>query len=203
MLRKITKTRGHFPNDDAAIKLLYLGIRNIDTKHGGPTGTGTTGWKRALNAFAIHHPGRLPIEGQRPAPHTNKLTPALTVPGRFDVSQSVRAEQAATATDSASLRSGVSTASRRRSRPRAQRAWPAHARRSRPPRPTTREEIAETARRLDRPRPRLVRLRPRHQLLDLPAAGPHLLTVEFSLATADSNRGVRRLVRVNPDDHCH
>jgi putative transposase len=62
MLRKITKTRGHFPNDDAAIKLLYLGIRNIDTRRRGPEGTGTMGWKRALNAFAIHHPGRLPIE---------------------------------------------------------------------------------------------------------------------------------------------
>ena len=62
MLRKITKTRGHFANDDAAIKLLYLGIRNIDTKRGGRTGTGTTGWKRVLNAFAIHHPGRLPIQ---------------------------------------------------------------------------------------------------------------------------------------------
>jgi putative transposase len=61
MLRKITKTRGHFPNDDAAIKLLYLGIRNIDTRRGGPSGTGTQGWHQALNAFAIHHPGRLPI----------------------------------------------------------------------------------------------------------------------------------------------
>jgi putative transposase len=28
-LRKIIKNRGHFPNDDAAIKLLYLAIRNI------------------------------------------------------------------------------------------------------------------------------------------------------------------------------
>ena len=27
-LRKIIKTRGHFPNDDAALKLLYLAIRN-------------------------------------------------------------------------------------------------------------------------------------------------------------------------------
>jgi putative transposase len=62
LLRKITKTRGHFPNDDAAIKLLYLGIRNIDTRRGGPSGTGTQGWKQALNAFAIHHPGRLPIQ---------------------------------------------------------------------------------------------------------------------------------------------
>jgi putative transposase len=31
-LRKITKTRGHFPTDEAAVKLLYLAIRNIATK---------------------------------------------------------------------------------------------------------------------------------------------------------------------------
>jgi len=31
-LRKITKTRGHFPTDEAALKLLYLAIRNITAK---------------------------------------------------------------------------------------------------------------------------------------------------------------------------
>lgn len=64
-LRKITKTRGHFPTDDAAIKLLYLGVRNITGRHidgrNGKTGTGTYGWKRALNVFAIHFPGRLKL----------------------------------------------------------------------------------------------------------------------------------------------
>jgi putative transposase len=60
-LRKITKTRGHFPTDDAAIKLLYLGIRNISRRRGGDAGTGTWGWKKALNAPAIHFPGRLPL----------------------------------------------------------------------------------------------------------------------------------------------
>jgi putative transposase len=60
-LRKITKTRGHFPTDDAALKLLYLGIRNISRQRGGDTGTGTLGWKKALNALAIHFPARLPL----------------------------------------------------------------------------------------------------------------------------------------------
>jgi putative transposase len=60
-LRKISKNRGHFPHDDAAIKLLYLALRNINPERGGDLGTGTYGWKRALNAFAIHFPGRLPI----------------------------------------------------------------------------------------------------------------------------------------------
>jgi putative transposase len=60
-LRKVTKNRGHFPNDDAAIKLLYLALRNMRPERGGDLGTGTYGWKRALNAFAIHFPGRLPL----------------------------------------------------------------------------------------------------------------------------------------------
>ena len=60
-LRKVTKNRGHFPNDDVAIKLLYLALRNINPERGGDLGTGSYGWKQALNAFAIHFPGRLPI----------------------------------------------------------------------------------------------------------------------------------------------
>jgi len=69
-LRKITKNRGHFPNDEAAIKLLYLGIRNITGRHidgtgqareRGERGTGTYGWKRALNALAVRFGERLPI----------------------------------------------------------------------------------------------------------------------------------------------
>lgn len=58
-LRKVTKTRGHFPTEDAVYKILYLAIRNIGHNRGGALGTGTHGWKRALNAFAIAFPGRL------------------------------------------------------------------------------------------------------------------------------------------------
>ena len=58
-LRKVTKTRGHFPTSDAVLKILYLAIRNIGNNRGGELGTGTQGWKRALNAFAITFPGRL------------------------------------------------------------------------------------------------------------------------------------------------
>ena len=58
-LRKVTKTRGHFPTDDAVLKILYLAIGNIGNNRGGELGTGTQGWKRALNAFAITYPGRL------------------------------------------------------------------------------------------------------------------------------------------------
>ncbi len=51
-LRKITKNRGHFPDRDAAMKLLYLGLRNISSHRGGESGTGTHGWKIALNTLA-------------------------------------------------------------------------------------------------------------------------------------------------------
>jgi putative transposase len=58
-LRKVTKTRGHFPTGDAVLKILYLAIRNIGNTRGGQLGTNTQGWKQALNAFAITFPGRL------------------------------------------------------------------------------------------------------------------------------------------------
>ena len=48
-LRKILKTRGHFPNDDAATKLIWLALRNItaDWTRASPH------WKAAMNQFAI------------------------------------------------------------------------------------------------------------------------------------------------------
>jgi putative transposase len=60
-IRKVTKARGSFPTDEAAMKLLYLALRNVSTKRGGEAGTGTPGWTAALNAFAIQFPDRLPI----------------------------------------------------------------------------------------------------------------------------------------------
>lgn len=60
-LRKVTKNRGHFPTEKAALKLLYLAIRNITTTRGGDAGTGTWGWKACLNTMAIYFPGRFTI----------------------------------------------------------------------------------------------------------------------------------------------
>lgn len=48
-LRKIIKTRGHFPSDEAAIKLLWLALRNVLNK----TVRATFDWKPAMNQFAI------------------------------------------------------------------------------------------------------------------------------------------------------
>ena len=54
-LRKNVRNRGHFPNDDAAIKLLYLVIRNVSAKWRMPQ----RGWKMVLNQFAILFEDRL------------------------------------------------------------------------------------------------------------------------------------------------
>ncbi len=53
-LRKIIKTRGHFPNDEAAIKLLYLALRNI-TKEWRMS---AREWSQAKAHFAILYPER-------------------------------------------------------------------------------------------------------------------------------------------------
>jgi len=60
-LRKITKNRGHFDSEEAAMKLIYLGLRNITSNRGGPSGTGTWGWKQALNTLVVLFPGRIPL----------------------------------------------------------------------------------------------------------------------------------------------
>jgi putative transposase len=59
-LRKITKTRGHFPTDDALIKLLYLGCREMGrTTRAGRGGRSNYNWKIAMNQFDVMFPGRL------------------------------------------------------------------------------------------------------------------------------------------------
>ncbi len=77
-LRKIIKNRGHFPNDDSVVKLLWLAIGDIEdkrararAKEAGKSknqrtapgylveGSTTQGWKAALGALLIAFPGRL------------------------------------------------------------------------------------------------------------------------------------------------
>ena len=48
-LRKIIKTRGHFPTDEAAAKLIWLALRNITAKWS----RSAHDWKQAMNQFAI------------------------------------------------------------------------------------------------------------------------------------------------------
>ena len=64
-MRRATRAREHFPNEQAAMKCLYLVVRSLD-----PTGRGAerwmNRWKPALNAFAVFD-GRLP-DGLRHGP---------------------------------------------------------------------------------------------------------------------------------------
>ena len=53
-LRKIIKTRGHFPSDDAASKLIWLALRNITADWS----RAAHDWKAAMNQFAILYEDR-------------------------------------------------------------------------------------------------------------------------------------------------
>lgn len=53
-LRKIIKTRGHFPSDYAATKLIWLALRTITEDWG----RAANNWKSAMNQFAILYEDR-------------------------------------------------------------------------------------------------------------------------------------------------
>jgi transposase-like protein len=53
-LRKIIKTRGHFPNDEAACKLLWLALQNIFAN----TTRSAREWREAMNQFAVFYGDR-------------------------------------------------------------------------------------------------------------------------------------------------
>jgi putative transposase len=82
-IRKIIKNRGHFPTDDAVVKLIWLAIADIEDKRARARaaeagkaantrqapgrmveGAGVHGWKQALNALDIFFPGRIPIDAR-------------------------------------------------------------------------------------------------------------------------------------------
>ena len=77
-LRKVTKARGHFPGDDAVVKLLWLAIINIEDKRARERaarrhetgkradqparlveGQRVMGWREALNELDTAYPGRI------------------------------------------------------------------------------------------------------------------------------------------------
>jgi transposase-like protein len=59
-IRKAVRARGHFPNEQAALKCVYMAVMSLD-----PTGQGrkrwTMRWKPALQAFDIAFDGRLSV----------------------------------------------------------------------------------------------------------------------------------------------
>ncbi|SNR97820.1 Transposase (or an inactivated derivative) [Blastococcus mobilis] len=61
-LRRATRNRGHFPSDDALVKVLYLACKEMGrTTTRATAGRGGGAWKTALNQFDIMFPGRLDL----------------------------------------------------------------------------------------------------------------------------------------------
>ena len=56
-LRKIIKTRGHFPTDEAATKLLWLALRNITRRWTMPVRP----WREAMSQFALLYQERFTV----------------------------------------------------------------------------------------------------------------------------------------------
>ncbi|RSM56892.1 IS256 family transposase [Kibdelosporangium aridum] len=59
--RQATRRRGHFPNEQAALKVLYLVIKNPLKNRSNITGK-TVGWKQALNTLAMYYGDRLNVQ---------------------------------------------------------------------------------------------------------------------------------------------
>jgi putative transposase len=59
-LRKVTSNRGQFPSEQAALKVLYLAVRNLEEFRSPQVGTGSSGWKKAQQTFTIYFEGRIP-----------------------------------------------------------------------------------------------------------------------------------------------
>ena len=59
-LRKVTRNRGQFPSEQAALKVLYLAVRNLEEFRRPNVGIRSSGWKQALQAFTIYFDGRIP-----------------------------------------------------------------------------------------------------------------------------------------------
>jgi transposase-like protein len=60
-LRKVTRNRGHFPSEQAALKVLYLAIRHMIEPKAGDHNHVAPGWKSALNALVLYFEDRITI----------------------------------------------------------------------------------------------------------------------------------------------
>ena len=58
--RKAARHRTHFPNEQAALKVLYLVAIERRVNRSNPTGR-VAGWKQVLNALTIHYGDRIQV----------------------------------------------------------------------------------------------------------------------------------------------
>ena len=69
-LRKIIKARGHFPSEEAALRLIWLALRNVVAKWTGSRHD----WKSAMIQFALLYPRAHQYRAvSLNPPHTQKL----------------------------------------------------------------------------------------------------------------------------------
>ena len=60
-LRKVTRDAASLPYaEQAALKVLYLAVRNFEEFRRPNVGIRSSGWKQALQAFTIYFDGRIP-----------------------------------------------------------------------------------------------------------------------------------------------
>ncbi len=61
-LRKATRNRGHFPSEQAALKVLYLAVREQINPKTRDANHVAAHWKEALNQFSLFFEDRLSIQ---------------------------------------------------------------------------------------------------------------------------------------------
>ena len=74
-LRKVIKTRGSFPSEEAALKLLYLALKNVRKRW-----QATRDWKPSLNHFTLLWGDRIEAAWQRPYLDDRALASGLRGP---------------------------------------------------------------------------------------------------------------------------
>jgi putative transposase len=60
--RQASRRRGHFPSEEAALKVIYLTIRHREPNRPNPTGR-THNWKAAINVLAGFYGDRVDLDG--------------------------------------------------------------------------------------------------------------------------------------------
>ncbi len=78
--RKIIKTRGHFPTEDAARKLLYLAITKAETKWRQVRSTGTPRWRRSRSSSPTASPTMTSNAPPATSPRPSRLLPSQPSP---------------------------------------------------------------------------------------------------------------------------
>ena len=118
--RRSVRARGHFPNEQAAMKCLYLTIRSLD-----PTGRSrwTNRWKPALNAFAVTFEERINLNNnchETRQLHRKSDTPATVSTARLSGSRQFLEVTRVFGTRPLALPAGSATAGRPSERVRLQ-----------------------------------------------------------------------------------